>query len=113
MSSYWTIRLLPTTTIWRILRGASHESWTLAVVPLSKARVRNAVSGRRPGRRCAPMAGDLDERLLEPVEQDRQVVRREVADDAVALVLAEVHARRGDEVDLAERRRSDQVRGPC
>jgi hypothetical protein len=45
VSSYWTMRLEPTRTIWRTLRGASHETWTLAVVPLAKVSVMNAVSG--------------------------------------------------------------------
>ena len=39
------MRLLPTTTIWRTLRGASHETWMLAVVPLAKVSVMKAVSG--------------------------------------------------------------------
>src|SRR3954469_22468926 len=45
VSSYTIIRLDPTTTIWRTLRGASQETWTLAAVPDSNVSVRNAVSG--------------------------------------------------------------------
>ena len=33
---------------------------------------------------AASRGGDLHDGLLEPVQQDREVVRREVADDAVA-----------------------------
>ena len=57
----------------------------------------------------AGRGGDLHDLLLEPVAQDREVVRREVADHAVGLVLAEVHPRRGDEVDLAELVLLDQL----
>ena len=39
------MRLLPTITIWRTLRGASHETWMLAVMPLAKVSVMKAVSG--------------------------------------------------------------------
>ena len=109
MSSYWTIRWLPTTTIWRILRGASQESWTLAWAPPSKRRVRKAVSWTPSWKTLRPLARDLDQRLAEPVQQDREVVRGEVEDDAVLLVEAEVHARGGDEVDLAELVALDQV----
>src|SRR5919197_1418077 len=45
VSSYWTMRLEPTTTIWRTLRGASQDTWMFAVVPLAKVSVMNAVSG--------------------------------------------------------------------
>ena len=109
VSSYWTILRLPTTIISRTLRGASQEIWMLAVAPLANVSVMNAVSGTPSWKTLRPGRGDLDDRLVEPVQQDRQVVRREVADDAVGLVLAEVHARRRDEVDLAERAGVDQL----
>ena len=102
VSSYWTIRRLPTITISRTLRGASQEICTFAVAPLSNVSVMNATSGTSSWKTLRPDAPTCDHRLVEQVEQDRQVVRREVADDAVGLVLAEVHARGRDEVDLAE-----------
>ena len=45
VSSYWTIRRLPTIVISRTLRGASHEIWTLACAPPANVSVMNAVSG--------------------------------------------------------------------
>ena len=69
----------------------------------------NAVSGMPVLEDAARRRRHLDDRLLQPVEQDREVVRREVADHAVGLVLAEVHPRRRDEVDLAEHVLADQV----
>ena len=113
VSSYWTMRLLPTTIIWRTLRGASHESCTLAVIPPAKVSVRNAVSGTPSRNTQLPDAATSTTGSLEPVEQDREVVRREVADDAVALVLAEVHARGGDEVDVADDAAAGSGRAPC
>ena len=98
------MRRLPTTTISRTLRGASQEIWTLAVAPLANVEREERRLGHVRLEDAARRRGDLDDRLVEPVEQDRQVVRREVADHPVRLVLAEVHARRRDEVDLAERR---------
>jgi hypothetical protein len=48
--------------------------------------------------------------LVEPVVEDREVVRAEVPDDAdVGLVEAEVDPARGDEVELAEHAALDQV----
>ena len=93
--------------------GASHEIWTLAVTPLAKVSVMNATSGLCSRKMLRADALTCVDRLVEQVEQDREVVRREVADDAVGLVLAEVHARRGDEVHLAERVLSGSARGPC
>ena len=69
----------------------------------------NAVSGMLGLEDAAGRRRHLDDRLVEPVEQDREVVRREVADHAVGLVLAQVHPRRGDEVDLAQDVLADQV----
>ena len=83
MSSYWTIRWLPTTIIWRTFLGASQEIWTFAVVPLSKVSVMNAVSATPFWKTLRAVRGDLDDRLVEPVEEDREIVRREVAHDAV------------------------------
>ncbi len=56
-----------------------------------------------------PEAATSTTRLLQPVQQDREVVRREVADDAVAVVLAEVHARGGDEVHVPDDAAVDQL----
>ena len=47
--------------------------------------------------------GDMRRRLVEPVAQDREVVRPEIPRDAhVGLVEPEVDAARGDEVDLSQ-----------
>ncbi len=60
-------------------------------------------AGARQGR-------DLGRRLAEPVAEDREVVRGQVPDDAdVRLVQAEVDPAHGDEVDLAELARLDQL----
>ena len=45
VSSYWTIRLLPTITISRTFLGASQEICTLAVTPEAKVSVMNDTSG--------------------------------------------------------------------
>ena len=48
--------------------------------------------------------GDLGGQIVEPVTQDREVVRAEIPDDAhVRLMQAQVHPARRDEVDLTER----------
>ena len=62
----------------RTLRGASHEIWTLACAPPANVRVMNAVSGTLGLEDAAGRGRHLDDRLLQPVEQDREVVRREV-----------------------------------
>src|SRR3954453_8717618 len=47
--------------------------------------------------------GDVTRRFSEPVPQDRKVMRPEIPNNArVRLVQTEVHATRGDEVDLSE-----------
>ncbi len=58
---------------------------------------------------AAAVGGDLDQRLVQPVEEDREVVGGEVEHDAVGLVFAEVHPRGGDEVDVAQHAVPDQV----
>ena len=73
VSSYWTMRLLPTTIIWRTLRGASHESCTLAVVPLAKVSVINAVSGTPSAEYATRRSGDLDDTLS--LSQYRRIER--------------------------------------
>ena len=58
----------------------------------------------------APAGGDRLGPLVEPVAQDREVVGAEVPDHAdVALVQAEVHPARGDEVEVAELARVEQL----
>ena len=52
---------LPTTTIWRILRGASQEIWTLAVAPPANRSVRNAVSGTPCWKMLRPAAATCDQ----------------------------------------------------
>ena len=85
----------------RSLLGASHESSTWATVPDGNSRLMNATSGIVEDASAAT-AGP-GRRLVEPVAEDREVVRAEVPGDAdVGLVKAEVHAAGGDEVDLAE-----------
>ena len=78
----------------------------MAVVPPANVSVKNAVSGTSSRNTQLPDAAISTTRLAEPVEQDRQIVRRQVADDSVALVLAEIHPRGGDEVDVADHVRS-------
>src|ERR1051325_1540211 len=59
---------------------------------------------------AAAERADVPRGLVEPVAQDREVVRAEVPGDTdVALVQAEVHAARRDEVDVAEVAVRDQV----
>ena len=70
----------------------------------------NATSGVAGMTQPRLSADDVRRRLVEPVAQDREVVRAEVPDDAhVGLVQPEVHAARRDEVDLAELAGADQV----
>ena len=52
----------------------------------------------------------LPGKIAEPVAEDREVVRPEVPDDAdVGLMQAQIHATRGNEVDLAELARVDEA----
>ena len=72
------------------------------------------VGDARDARSARLIALDVRRGLVEPVAEDREVVRAEVPDDAdVGLVQAEVHAARRDEVDLAELARLDHACGSC
>ena len=59
---------------------------------------------------AAAYSGDFCGKPIEPVTQNGEVMRAEIPDDAyVRLVQPEVHATRGDEVDLAQLAAVDQV----
>ena len=68
-----------------------------------------AVSDTPWRKHAAAGGGDFHNRLLQPVQEDREVVRREVAHHAVAVVLAEVHPRGGDEVHVPDDAATDQI----
>ena len=65
---------------------------------------------RRSGHEAGAAEGrDLGRALPEPVAEDREIVGREIPDDAhIRLMEPEVDPARGDEVDLAELARVDQ-----
>ena len=94
----------------RSLLGASHASSDVgdrarAELEVDEGDVRNP--GQDAGSRHSR---DMRRRLVEPVAQDREVVRPEVPDDAdVLLVQPQVHPAHRDEVDVAELAAPDQV----
>ena len=58
--------------------------------------------------------GDVRRRLVQPVAEDREVVRAEIPRDAhVGLMQAEIDAARRDEVDVAELAATGSVRESC
>ena len=56
VSSYCTIRWLPTTVISRTLRGASHDTWMFARAPPANVSVMNAVSCTPSWKMLRPVA---------------------------------------------------------
>ena len=102
VSSYTIIFSEPTSTVRRSFVGASHDSsrWIERAVLVADVDERD-VEGAGHDRVARDAA--QERRPAEPVEEDREVVRGEVAHDAdVALVDAEVHPARRAEVELAD-----------
>ena len=112
VSSYCTDSLRPTTTVWRSLRGASHTSGCCGRAASErqgeKARLRDTLWNT-----LCTRGGDLQHRPIQPIEQDRHVVRGEVSDHSVALIETEVHPRGSDEVDVSELSGANELDAPC
>ncbi len=74
-----------------------------ARTPEGNVSVTNATSGMPRTTESRPTAVIVSGKLVQPVQEDREVVRAEIPDDAhITLVQPEVHPAGGDEVDLAE-----------